>query len=74
MVPRTGSAALGAWALASRRPAAQAAVGVTWLGAAGVRLQSLRLDRPRTTGTYWAYLAAEVGLGVAAIAADDDRE
>jgi hypothetical protein len=67
-------AALGAWALASRRPAAQTAVGVTWLGAAAVRLLSLRLDRPRTTWTYWAYLAAEVGLGVAAIATDDDRE
>jgi hypothetical protein len=28
-------AALGGWALVSRHPAAQAAVGVTWLGEAG---------------------------------------
>src|SRR6266403_2203321 len=40
-------AALGGWALASRQPAAQAAVGVTWLGAAAARLGSLALDRPR---------------------------
>jgi hypothetical protein len=60
-------AALGAWALASRRPAARTAVGVTWLGAAAVRILSMRLDRPRTTWTYWAYLGVEVGLGVAAL-------
>ena len=32
-------AALGGWALISREPAADAAVGVTWLGAAAVQLQ-----------------------------------
>src|SRR3954454_22021080 len=60
-------AALGGWALASRQPAAQAAVGVTWLGAAAARLASLGLDRPRTDWTFWAYLAAEIGLGTAAL-------
>jgi len=62
-------AALGGWALVSRDPAAQAAVGVTWLGAAGVRLVSLVLDRPRTDVAFWAYLAVELGLGTAALAA-----
>jgi hypothetical protein len=61
-------AALGAWALFSRDPAARTAVGVTWLGAAVVRLAALRADKPRTQWTYWAYFGAEVGLGVAAIA------
>jgi len=61
-------AALGGWALASREPDAHAAVGVTWLGAAGARLSSLALDRPRTDWTFWAYLAAEIGLGAGALA------
>ncbi|MCW2546054.1 MAG: hypothetical protein JWN96_514 [Mycobacterium sp.] len=61
-------AALGAWALVDRSPAADYAVGVTWLGAAAARLASLRLDRPRTNATYWLYLAAEVGLGATAVA------
>jgi hypothetical protein len=60
-------AALGGWALVSRDPAAQVAVGVTWLGAAVARLGSLAVDRPRTDWTFWAYLAAEVGLGVTAL-------
>jgi hypothetical protein len=61
-------AALGAWALVSRKPAAQTAVGVTWLGAAAVRLASLAVDRPRTNAAFWGYLAAEVGFGVTAVA------
>lgn len=61
-------AALGAWALLSREPAAQTAVGVTWLGAAAVRIASLVVDRPRTDWTYWGYLAAEIGLGATALA------
>jgi hypothetical protein len=60
-------AALGAWALLSRNPAAQKAVGVTWLGAAGARLGSLKVDRPRTEWTFWAYLAAEIGFGATAL-------
>jgi hypothetical protein len=60
-------AALGGWALVSRAPAARVAVGVTWLGAAVARLSSLALDEPETDWTYWAYLAAEIGLGVTAI-------
>jgi hypothetical protein len=61
-------AALGAWALVSRHPAARVAVGVTWLGAAAARLGALAVDEPETDATYWAYLAAELGLGTAAIA------
>jgi len=60
-------AALGGWALVSRDPTAQAAVGVVWLGAAGARIASLVFDRPRTDATFWAYLAAEIGLGAAAL-------
>lgn len=61
-------AALGGWALLSRDPAAHAAVGVTWLGAAAVRLGSLVLDRPRTDWAFWGYLMAEVGFGATALA------
>jgi hypothetical protein len=61
-------AALGGWALVSRDPTSQAAVGITWLGAAAARIGSLVLDRPRTDSAYWAYLAAEIGLGAAALA------
>jgi hypothetical protein len=60
-------AALGGWALVSRDPTAQAAVGVIWLGAAGARVGSLLLDQPRTDGAFWAYLAAEISLGTAAL-------
>jgi hypothetical protein len=60
-------AALGAWALVSRDPTVQRAVGITWLGAAGARLASLVLDRPRTDGAFWAYLAAEIGFGATAL-------
>lgn len=61
-------AALGGWALLSRDPAAQSAVGVTWLGAAVVRMATLILDRPRTDAAFWSYLAAELGFGAAALA------
>jgi hypothetical protein len=61
-------AALGGWALVSRHPAAHAAVGVTWLGAAAARIGSLVVDRPRTDAAFWLYLAAELGLGSAAVA------
>jgi hypothetical protein len=40
-------AALGGWALLDRSPAADRAVGFTWLGAAGVRIASMVVDRPR---------------------------
>jgi hypothetical protein len=66
-------AALGGWALVSRDPGAQRAVGATWLGAAAVRLASLVVDRPRTDWTFWGYLAAEVGLGAIALASADAR-
>ena len=62
-------AALSGWALLSRQPAAQTAVGVTWLGAAAVRLASLGVDRPRTDFAFWAYLAAEIGFGATALVA-----
>jgi hypothetical protein len=66
-------AALGGWALVSRDPTAQTAVGATWLGAAAVRLASLALDRPRTDFTFWAYLAAEIGFGTTALASATRR-
>ncbi len=62
-------AALGCWALLSRSPVAQRAVGVTWLGAAAVRIAAVKVDRPRADWTYWAYLGAEVGLGSGAVLA-----
>jgi hypothetical protein len=61
-------AALGGWALFSRDPAAHAAVGVTWLGAAAARIGSLVVDHPRIDGAFWAYLAVELGFGSAALA------
>jgi hypothetical protein len=67
-------AALGGWALVSRDPAAQRAVGVTWLGAAAVRLASLVVDRPRTDFAFWSYLAAEIGFGATALASASRRE
>ena len=59
--------ALGGWALVSRDPTAQTAVGVVWLGAAAARIGSLLFDKPRTDGAFWAYLAAELSLGAAAL-------
>jgi hypothetical protein len=61
-------AALGGWALVSQEAAAQAAVGVTWLGAAAARLASLVVDKPRTDASFWAYLAAEVVFGIVGLA------
>jgi hypothetical protein len=66
-------AALGGWALCSRRPAAHTAVGVLWLGAATARLAALALDDPKTDKTYWAYLAAEIGFGSVALASASRR-
>lgn len=60
-------AALGLWALASRHPVARTAVGVVWLGAAAARIGALLVDEPQPDNTYWAYLAAELGLGSAAL-------
>ena len=60
-------AALGGMALVSGSPTALRAVGVTWLGAAAARLAALRLDEPDADASYWAYLAAEVGLGLVAV-------
>ena len=60
-------AALGAWAMLSRRPAAHTAVGVMWLGAAAARIGALLVDDPEPDATYWAYLVAEVGFGLTAV-------
>src|SRR5260221_13954208 len=60
-------AALGGWALLSRNPTAQTAVGVTWLGAAVVRIATLVVDRPQTDVAFWSYLAAEIGFGSTAL-------
>ena len=61
-------AALGGWALVSREPAADAAVGVTWLGAAAVRVATRKIDRPPVTASYWVYLGLEVSCGVTSLA------
>jgi hypothetical protein len=61
-------AALGGWALVSREPAADVAVGMTWLGAAVVRVATRKIDRPPVTASYWAYLGLEVGCGTASLA------
>jgi hypothetical protein len=66
-------AALGGFALVSRRPGADAAVGAAWLGAAAARVASLAIDRPRTDSAFWAYLAAEVGFGAMALVAARDH-
>lgn len=66
-------ATLGGWALARRTPDTYTAVGVTWLGAAVVRVVALRVDRPRTSPTYWGYLVAELGFGLAGLAAGRAR-
>jgi hypothetical protein len=62
-------AALGTWALVRNSPDVYRAVGLTWLGAAALRLASLRIDEPETDLTYWAFLAAELGFGLAGLAA-----
>jgi hypothetical protein len=49
------------------------ASGVTWLGAAALRLAALRQDEPETDLTYWAFLAAELTLGVAGVLASGQR-
>lgn len=66
-------AALGGWALVSANPAADAAVGATWLGAGAVRLASLVVDRPKTSWPFWAYLGAEIGLGTLALVSSRRR-
>ena len=62
-------AALGLWALARRSRDAHTAVGVTWLGAAALRLASLRIDQPETDAAFWAYLATELTCGLAGLTA-----
>jgi hypothetical protein len=66
-------AALGAWALLRGSSDAYAAVGVTWLGAAAVRLVSMRVDEPETDWTFWAFLAGETTLGLAGVLARGRR-
>jgi hypothetical protein len=60
-------AALGGWALVSREPAADVAVGMTWLGAAAVRVATWRADRPPVSASYWAYLGLEVACGTVSL-------
>ena len=60
-------AAIGGWAVAVADHELFVAVGVFWLGAAGVRLLALALDRPRADSTYWAFLALEVVLGLVGV-------
>ena len=62
-------AALGLWALLRGTSDAYTAVGVTWLGAAAVRLLTMRVDEPETDATFWAYLGLESTLGIAGLVA-----
>ena len=62
-------AGLGVWSLLRRRPDASRAVGATWLGAAVTRVITLRIDEPETDWTFWAYLGAEIALGLAGLTA-----
>jgi hypothetical protein len=66
-------AALGAYALVSRSPAARRAVGMTWLGAAAARMYALQQDEPEADATFWAYFAGEVVLGLGALRAHQPR-
>ena len=43
-------------------------MGVTWLGAAAVRVATRQIDRPPETASYWAYLGLEVACGTASLA------
>jgi hypothetical protein len=56
--------ALGVWALIAGESALFTGIGVLWLGAAGVRLITLAVDRPKADALYWAILAMEVGFGI----------
>lgn len=60
-------AAVGIDALIAGSAAVFVAVGVLWLGAAGVRLVALVVDRPRADRTYGLYLALELALGLVGI-------
>ena len=62
-------AALGTWSALRATPDAHTAVGMTWLGAAALRLVSLVVDKPRTSPTFWLYLAGELTLGTCGVAA-----
>ena len=66
-------AALGAYGLLSRSPAARRAVGVTWLGAAAARAYAMQQDEPETDATFWAFLAAEVLMGLDGLRAHQPR-
>jgi hypothetical protein len=60
-------AALGVWAMLRQTSDAYTAVGVTWLGAAVVRVLALRVDEPETDLSFWAFLTGEVTLGAAGL-------
>jgi hypothetical protein len=66
-------AALGAWAAQRDTTDAYTAVGITWLGAATVRVISMQVDKPETDWTFWAFLAAETTMGVAGLLARGSR-
>jgi hypothetical protein len=66
-------AGLGVWALVRGSADAHRAVGMTWLGAGLMRLVSLRVDDPDTDWTFWAYLAGELGLGLAGLRSGASR-
>jgi hypothetical protein len=60
-------AAMGVWALVAADREVFIAIGVFWLGAAGVRLLAFAVDRPRKVWTYWVFLALEIVVGLAGV-------
>jgi len=60
-------AAMGGWGLVAGDHETFLAIGVFWLGAAAVRIIAFAIDRPRGMKTYLAFLALEVGLGLAGV-------
>lgn len=66
-------AALGLYAVARGTTEGYRAVGVTWLGAGVARSASLWLDDPPTPPAFWLFLALELTLGVAGLAATPRR-
>lgn len=64
---------LGVWSLSRRSQDAYRAVGATWLGAAVTRLITLQVDDPDPDWTFWAYLVAEVALGLGGLSARSSK-
>jgi hypothetical protein len=49
-------------------------VGMTWLGAAAVRVATRKIDQPPADASYWIYLGLEVACGTASLASAITRQ